>query len=67
MSRNTDFKKYLTLIINLKVINIFRDVCYNQHMICEHCGKYEHHRSKKMKIFVIRAILQVLRMCDLNL
>ena len=30
MSGKTDFKKYLTLTLNLKVINIFRDVCCNQ-------------------------------------
>ena len=31
MSRKTDFKKYLTLTLNLKIINIFQDVCCNQH------------------------------------
>ena len=67
MSLKTDFKKYLTLTLNLKVINIFRDVCCNQHMICKHCGEYEHPRSKQMKMFVFRAILQVLSMCDLDL
>ena len=46
MSRKTDFKKYLTLTLNLKVINIFGDVCYNQYMIYKHCGEYEHPRSK---------------------
>ena len=28
-SRKTDFKKYLNLNLNFKVINIFRDVCCN--------------------------------------
>ena len=66
MSPKTDFKKYLTLTLNLKVINIFRDVCCNQHMIRKHYGEYEHPRSKILKMFfVFRAILQVLSMCDL--
>ena len=47
MSRKTDFKKYLTLTLNLKVINIFQDVCCNKHMICKYCGEYEHPRSNK--------------------
>ena len=63
MSCKTDFKKYFTLTLNLNVINVFRDVCCNQHMKCKHCGKYEHPRSKLMKMFVFRAILQVLSMC----
>ena len=67
MSRKTDFKKYLTLTLNLKVINIFRDICCNQRMICKHCGEYEHPRSKYMKMFVFGAILQVISMCDLDL
>ena len=67
MSRKTDFKKYLTLTLNLKVINIFGDVYCNQHTLCKYCGEYENPRSKSMKIFVFRAILQVLSMCDLNL
>ena len=33
MSPKTDFKKYLTLTLNLNVINIFPDVFCNQHMI----------------------------------
>ena len=47
MSRKTDFKKYLTLTLNFKVIDIIGDVCCNLHVICKHCGEYEHHGQNK--------------------
>ena len=34
MSPKTDFKKYLTLTLNFKVINVYRDVCGNQNILC---------------------------------
>ena len=68
MSRKTDFKKYLTLTLNLKVINIIRNVCCIKHMICKHCGDLWTLSVKINKdFFVFRAILQVLSMCDLDL